>query len=243
MTREEQIVDYFINNPESSMKEMESVLHISKSTIQRTLSSSRVKLIPIPSTGRIIGEQLEVNRLNGQRRGGRTTFAKYDHIKNADGTFNGLQPTGSKEDKEQVKRSDIVKIVITCVDTGMIFSMNELANYFSGLYQPGYIYRALTDPRVIEIFGENQAKNIINHLEYNQGTFYQKIGSLDLSLIDRISLADRQREVFLYRYNNGDIRSADEVSEHFGISRAAVLKLENKVITILERYMESKKEI
>jgi predicted DNA-binding protein YlxM (UPF0122 family) len=241
MTREEIVTNYFIENPEASMIEMESELHISKSTIQRILSSSEIRLMKIPSTGKTIGEQLAFNKMLGKRKGGRTTFERYDAIQNEDGTFNGLNPTSSKTKKEPAKRGDIVKIVLTFVSSGMIISINELTKVLNDEFKPSYVYRALTDPRVEEIFGIDVAADIRKHLEYNQMTFYQKVDGLDLSLLDKIKLSDKQREAFAYRYNDGDIRSADEVAEHFNVSRAAILKLESKVLTVFEKYMESKK--
>ena len=241
MTRDESVIKYFLENPEASMKEMESALRISKSTIQRVLSNERVKLMHIPSSGRTVGEQLQINKNMGRRKGGRTTFARYDHIQNSDGTFNGLRPTETKKPKEPAKRGDIIKIVLTFVDSKMTLTINELTHAFNDEYKPSYVYRALTDPRVEEIFGTEVAQDIANHLEYNQSTIYRKVGDLDLSLLDNIKLSDKQREAFEYRYNNGNFRTADEVDDHFGVSRAAILKLESKVLTVFERYMESQK--
>ena len=42
-------------------------------------------------------------------------------------------------------------------------------------------------------------------------------------------------------WGGGTDLTLDEVAEHFGVSRAAILKLESKVLTVFERYMESQK--
>jgi hypothetical protein len=226
--REAVVVDYFLNHPTAYINEIVEATGIPKSSVQRYLQSNEDRIIP--ELNITIGQQLELNKSQGRRKGGINSFRNNDPVRDAQGKFIGLQQTSSTIDKEEKKRRDI-KMLCTYFLENPTVTMDEMADIFKelGMYTSDYIYNCITDSRVVEIMGEEKEKLIREKLAINHRSFARKIGSIDISsIIDSIELDDVERTIYNKRYLEN--LSLDEVAEILGLSRARVVALEDKLV-------------
>ena len=86
MTRDEDIIDYFMMHPESFIKDIARATNISRSTIQRTLNKYLYKTLP---NGNTIGDQLKINKIKGNINGGIQSSIMALSIKDDEGKFIG----------------------------------------------------------------------------------------------------------------------------------------------------------
>jgi len=86
MIRDDFIVNYFMEHPDSFIKDIAIETQISRSTIQRTLNKYSHKIL---ANGNTIGEQLIINKTKGNLYGGITSAKMTLSIKDSDGKFIG----------------------------------------------------------------------------------------------------------------------------------------------------------
>ncbi len=241
------VVDYFLEHPTATNLEISQQTAISKSSVQRYLSAVDVKGIPIPGTGRTIAEQIQFNTKKARQKGGRNTFQKYSAQKNEAGHFVGIAEDSLSEDKEEAKRQDIRNIILY-FSKNPYKTIEEIAGDLSSVkignakkvYTRDYVYRCLTDPRVGEMFGEDMAQQILSQLDQNRyGLLRKTNGSLDPSYYDEAGLTEKEKEVLLFRFQDGNILSASEVAEHFGVSKTTILNLEDSAIAKILHYQQA----
>lgn len=165
--KEKEAVEYFIKNPDLFISEISRDLNISKSSIQRYLQKNSARVITV--RGITIGEQLEINKSKGNKKGGETSFQKNDFVKAKDGTFIGCKKTKSKIDKVKRKETDI-KLISTYYLQNKDLSLEDLTNLFTevGLYSKSYVYDCLTGERTKEVLGEDTYNEIISNLSKNR---------------------------------------------------------------------------
>lgn len=232
------VVSYFINNPTASMIEISENTGISKSSVQRILNKSEYSNIIIKSTGNTIKEQLELNKLNGKRKGGRNYFQNNESIKDESGKFAGSKFVEADVDNEAEKQSDI-KLIVEYFLYNPNNTMEQIANFLNQehnkKYTKSYVYDCLLDNRVEELYGPIVKKTIKEQLSYNQQSFYKKFGflSIDLQTLSLYNLTDEEISLLLYRFNNGDLRTTEETAKHFNCSRTVIEKVENRIMNII----------
>lgn len=241
LERKELVVSYFLEYPNLTLQEISKVTGISSSSCQRYLNLPEYRGIVIPRTGNTIADQLKVNKALGNKQGGRTTFKRYKTQKDESGKFIGLIKNESGIDSEENKKQDIINIV-------KYFSMNpyltldEIEDFFGGLYTSDYIYDCLTDSRVEEIFGRIISSAITEQLSKNNYSILKKYNGLwDKDIFVKAGLTEREIDILMYRYSMGDIHSAEATGIKFGISKSAVTKTEDTAIKKLKKYEESLK--
>lgn len=233
--KEKLVVSYFVNHPESFISEVSLQTGVSKSSVQRYLKKHGNILI---SEGKTINDQLTENRKRGQYQGGIQSFKNNDCLKDKNGRFIGSTPTVSTDDKEVKKREDI-KIICTYYLNHKSFTLDEVASAFHELfgYTSDYVYDCLLDSRVVSVMGEEKAKEIDENLEHNRNSFCKKISDIGVEL-SQITFASNltalEENIFLQRLNNPNL-SLDEVASFYHLSRAAVLKHENKAISKIQK--------
>ena len=135
MNSKEKVVEYFLQNPTASNIEISAHTGVSKSSVQRYLSDPSIGDIPIPQLDRTISEQILVNTRAARQKGGRTTFKKYAAQKNESGKFIGLAKEEVTTDKEEIKRKDIVSIVLW-FSKNPYYTIDQLALSLDGIYTP-----------------------------------------------------------------------------------------------------------
>lgn len=221
---------YFIEHPTAYISEISEQTGISKSSIQRYLKKNG-ELFTVD--GKTISEQLLDNMRRGQHKGGIQSFKNNDFIKDDKGHFIGNAPTKTEEDKELKKREDI-KRICTYYLSNKNLTLDDLAATFFELfgYTRDYVYDCLLDPRVLTIMGEDKAKEIEKTLEYNQNSFLRKLmeANIDVNNISAFSeLTELEKNIFMIRFNNFST-SLDEIALELNLSRATILKYENRAI-------------
>ena len=97
MSRDELIIDYFMKNPDSFIKEIAEATRISRSTIQRTLNKYLNRILP---NGNTIGEQLRINKIKGNLNGGIQSSIMTLSIKDEEGKFVGSIKVSSDFDRK-----------------------------------------------------------------------------------------------------------------------------------------------
>lgn len=242
ISRDNLVIGYFLDNPTATIKQISNVTGESSSTIQRILNAPEHVGILISKTDRTIKDQLLHNKLMGNSKGGRTTFESYDAVKDQEGKFVGLSETQTSG-KEAAKENQVVEIAL-------IFSKNphltidELADLLDGDISRDLVYDCLTDSRIFEIFGSIFANSIRDRLEQNLYSILKKLPiNFDIEMLAEIDLTDREKDVISRRLGYGKgLVSMDLVAADLEISRAMVLKIENRAINKIQKYF-SEKEI
>ena len=229
--KERIVVSYFISHPEAYISEISTHTGISKSSVQRYLKKyGSISL----ADGKTINDQLSENQRRGQHQGGVQSFKKNDFIKDEQGHFAGSVSSVSDVDKEAKKREDIKRICICYLDNKS-YTLDELASLFYDLYgyTRDYVYDCLLDSSVPEVIGEEKSREIEINLSHNRTSFCRKLleAEVDLNQIPTLSgLTELEECIFMERLQNPEI-SLDEVAASYHLSRAAVIKHENKAIS------------
>ena len=155
------VLSYLQEHPNAYIGEISDATSIPKSTVQRYLESFKDRIIL--KTNLTVKEQLKLNKLRGQRKGGMISFENNDTIKDSKGRFTGSVKSIS-EDKELQKQKDILVIGTFYLYRKQI-SLQELADEISslgtyGTYTKDYVYDCLTDQRLSGLLGEDAAREI-----------------------------------------------------------------------------------
>lgn len=236
------VINYFLDNPTSSILEISDKTGVSKSSCQRYLTLPQYSNIIIEKTGRTISEQLKFNKLMGNRKGGRTTFNTFAAKKDESGKFVGLIKEPTRINAEENKQKDIIKIV-TYFSKNSYSTLDQIACFFDNIYTHDYIYDCLNDPRVEEIFGMDIASAITQQLSNNNYGILKKYqGVWDENLFKSAGLSEQEISILLYRFSNGQIRSAEDTAHNFGISKTRVNVIENSAIKKIEEYQKEVKK-
>lgn len=166
------VLEYLLEHPYAFIAEIAEETKISKSSVQRYLDS--FSDVIIPATNQTVKDQLRINKLRGQRKGGITSFENNDSIKDESGKFIG-SVKAQTTDKELQKQKDIIFISNYYLMKGQI-SLQELANELSeiGIYTKDYVYDCLTDQRLSGLIGEYQADEIARRLREARPTNMEK---------------------------------------------------------------------
>ena len=147
--------------------------------------------------------------------------------------------TISDFDKEEIKRKDIVSIVLW-FSKNPYYTIDQLALSLDGIYTPDYVYKCLNDPRVGEIFGNLIAKSITQQLDDNRYGILRKFeNSWGVELFECAGLTDREKEILQYRFSSEGIHSADAAARQFGVSKTAITKAEDSALKKIQAYQES----
>ena len=229
------VVNYFIENPTSTMIEISDSIGISKSSVQRILNKDEYSDIYIDKTGRTIKEQLTHNLNMGKKKGGKNSFQYNIALKDNDGKFIGSIENYDYIDNEEIKQQDIELIVeYYCThSTDTLESIVEqINNKYNKKYTKAYVYNCLLDPRVEALFEPIVSEEIKNQLSNNYQGFFKKFGfiSMDLETLSKYDLTDREIAILLYRFNNGKIKSTQEAATHFNCSKTVITKIEDKAL-------------
>ena len=155
-------LEYLLEHPYAFIAEISRATGISKSSVQRYLES--FSDVIIPETNQTVKDQLRINKLRGQRKGGITSFENNDQVKDESGKFIGSIKAQS-QDKELQKQKDILFISTYYLSKGQI-SLQDLASELSeiGIYTKDYVYDCLTDQRLSGLIGETSAMEITRRL-------------------------------------------------------------------------------
>ena len=229
------VVDFFKNNPTASIIDIGNSTGVSKSSVQRILNKPSYCNIIIPLTGNTIRDQLALNKLNGRKKGGINSFNNIIILRDDSGKIIGSMVDTTGIDKEKNKQDDIVKIV-KFFEINQYYTLGQIASELN--YSRDYVYDCLTSPKVEEIFGHTVSVFIIDTLNNNNYGFLKKFSDkLDLDLFESAGLTEREIQVILCRYNNGEIQSSDAVARILGCSRQAITSTENRALVKLESYL------
>lgn len=237
------VVDFFLENPTSSMIAISGSIGVSKSTVQRILNKECFSSIIIPSTGRTIKEQLAHNLSMGKKKGGKNSFQYNTAIKDENGKFVGSVFNYDYIDHEAIKQQNIELIVkYYCYNPNE--TLEDIVEQINKLYDKeftkAYVYDCLLDSRVEALFGPIVSEEIKNQLSYNVQGFFRKFGfiSMDENTLSMYNLNEREIAVLLYRFNDGKLKSTQETAEYFNCSKTVITKIENsalkKINTICE---------
>jgi hypothetical protein len=126
--KQEIVINYFMEHPTMYINDIANATGIPKSTVQRYLQNNDDLIIP--GTNLTIREQLKLNKMNGQKKGGINSFRNNDHIKDENGKFIGSVQTTSTIDKEENKRLDI-KLLCTYFLEHSTLTMDEMNHIFN----------------------------------------------------------------------------------------------------------------
>ena len=193
--KQRRVVEYFLENPTSSMDMVAAATKISKSSCQRYLTMPEYSSILIPSTGNTIEQQLKANRLLGNQKGGRTTFATHTVQKDESGKFVGTVKDAEDVEKEAKKKDDIKRIV-RYFSQHPYDTLDAMVEFFDKVYTRDYIYACLNDPRVDELFGKLIARAVRQQLADNRYSIMQKFeDNWGQELFDAAGLSEREIEI------------------------------------------------
>lgn len=164
--KKEIVISYLESNPYAYISEISDATGIPKSSIQRYLEKEKSRIIL--STGNTIQEQLKLNKLRGQRKGGIISFENNDSVKDEKGRFVGTTKT-SFQGKTEQKLKDIMFIALYYLARPQI-SLQDMADELEvyGKYTKDYIYDCLTDQRLASLVGQDNADQINRRLEENR---------------------------------------------------------------------------
>lgn len=242
-SKQRRVIDYFMENPQATILDISAATGISKSSCQRYLNMPEYMNMIIPSTGNTIAEQLMANKVAGNQKGGRTTFLTHTVQKDAAGKFIGTTRDESDENKEELKREDIIRIVRYFSQNPYV-TLDGIAEYFDKIYTRSYIYACLNDPRVDELFGKLIASAIKQQLDNNRYGIRRKFGdNWGQELFDAAGLSEREVSILNLRFTEDIIHSAEEVAYNLGITRQMVLKIEDRAFNKLEEYQRQKGDV
>ena len=155
------VLSYLQDHPTAYIGEISDATGIPKSTVQRYLEGFKDRIIL--KTNLTVKEQLKLNKLRGQRKGGITSFENNDTVKDERGRFTGSIKSTS-EDKELQKQKDILVIGTYYLYRKQI-SLQEVADELTkigtyGTFTKDYVYDCLTDQRLSGLMGEDSAREI-----------------------------------------------------------------------------------
>lgn len=241
--KHKRVIQYFLDNPNASMDMIAAATKISKSSCQRYLSMPEYSSILIPSTGNTIEQQLKANKLLGNQKGGRTTFATHTVQKDESGKFVGTQKDVEDVDKEAKKRDDIKRIV-RYFSQHPYDTLDTMVEFFDKVYTRDYIYACLNDPRVDELFGKLIARAVRQQLDDNRYSIMQKFeDNWGQDLFIAAGLSEREIEILNLRFSNNVITSADAVALQLQITHQMVSRIENRALGKLEEYQKQKGDV
>ena len=241
--KQRRVIQYFLDNPNASMDMIAAATKISKSSCQRYLSMPEYSSILIPSTGNTIEQQLKANKLLGNQKGGRTTFATHTVQKDESGKFVGTQKDVEDVDKEAKKRDDIKRIV-RYFSQNPYDTLDTMVEFFDKVYTRDYIYACLNDPRVDELFGKLIARAVRQQLDDNRYSIMQKFeDNWGQDLFIAAGLSEREIEILNLRFSNNVITSADAVALQLQITHQMFSRIENRALGKLEEYQKQKGDV
>jgi len=233
--KNELVVNYFLENPTSTMIEISNSICVSKSTVQRILNKECFSSLIIPSTGRTIKEQLSHNLSMGKKKGGKNSFQYNTAIKDENGKFVGSVFNYDYIDHEAIKQQNI-ELIVKYYCYNSTESLEEIVEKINELYNKDftkdYVYDCLLDSRVEALFGPIVSEEIKNQLSYNVHGFFRKFGfiSMDKQTLSMYNLNEREIAVLLYRFNDGKLKSTQETAEHFNCSKTVITNIENSAL-------------
>ena len=237
------VIQYFLDHPTSTMEQIASATNISKSSCQRYLTLPGYASLIVPSTGKTIEEQLKTNKLLGNQRGGRNTFANYTVQKDESGRFVSTKKDVEDVDKEAKKRDDIKRIV-KYFSKHPYDTLDTMVEFFDKVYTRDYIYACLNDPRVDELFGKLIARAVRQQLDDNRYSIMQKFeDNWGQDLFIDAGLSEREIEILNLRFSKDVITSAEAVALQLQITHQMVSKIENRALGKLEEYQKQKGDV
>ncbi len=241
--KKKKIIDYFLENPTATIIDISNATGISKSSVQRYLNDPIYMNILIPKTGKTVAEQLKLNKIVGNQKGGRTTFLTHSVQQDAAGKFIGTSRDTTEENKEERKREDIIKFARYFSQNPYV-TLEEMAEYFDKIYTKSYIYDCLNDPRVEELFGKLIADALHRQLEQNKYNIRRKFeDNWGQQLFEEAGLTEREIEVLNLRFSGDIIRSAEDVGRELNVSKTLITRIEDQALEKLKAYKRDEKKI
>ena len=156
MTKKERmIIEYIKKHPYAQIGEISEKTYISKSSVDRCLD--KYKNIIIPSTKLTIEEQMRENRIMNRKESSQELI---------------------KENEQ--KRQDIIFICnyyLVNYPMTLVEITKELED--SRMYTKSYIYKCLTDSRVVELLGKEKAKELSIKLKISRYALSRKRTALE----------------------------------------------------------------
>ena len=174
--KEKIVVDYFLENPNSYIKDIVQVTGFSFSSVQRYLEKHRQEMIP--SLEITIEEKMKQNKLDGQRKGGTEYFSHHQSLKDSKGRFIGCIKS-SEEDRELKKKLDILFIVHYYLDH-YPKTLTEIAKDLQEYgYQRSYIHDCLHDSRLTTLLKEEELRELSQKLSSSRTSYMRKKKTLE----------------------------------------------------------------
>ena len=241
--KQKKVITYFIENPTSTMEMIAAATNISKSSCQRYLTMPEYSNILIPSTRNTIEEQLRANKLLGNQKGGRNTFATHTVQKDESGKFVGTKKDTEEVDKEAKKRDDIKRIV-RYFSQHPYDTLDTMVEIYYKVYTRDYIYACLNDPRVDELFGKLIAKAVRQQLADNRYSIMKKFeDNWGQELFVAAGLTEREIQILNLRFSNNVITSVEAVALQLQVTHQMISKIENQALGKLEEYQKQKGDV
>ena len=190
-----------------------------------------------------IEEQLKTNRLLGNQKGGRNTFATHTVQKDESGKFVGTKKDTEEVDKEAKKRDDIKRIV-RYFSQHPYDTLDTIVEFFDKVYTRDYIYACLNDPRVDELFGKLIAKAVRQQLADNRYSIMKKFeDNWGQELFVAAGLTEREIQILNLRFSNNVITSVEAVALQLQVTHQMISKIENQALGKLEEYQKQKGDV
>lgn len=218
-TKEQIVFEFFVEHPTAYISEIAASTGISKSSIQRYLQKRAKSLL---DNGLTIGEQLQLNKDRGRKKGGEISFQNNEPTRDENGKFTGSVSSPTADNKVEAKKQDIIFLCTYYYDHFPI-TFEQMAEDLKDIphFTKDYIYDCLTSPYLEEILGEEFAEEIRIKLDSSRNTFIKKVGHAVATLPD--DLSPRERIVAGLRANNVD---QNEVERMLGLSKGEVQSIE-----------------
>lgn len=222
LEKEKLVLEYFMNHPNSFIRDIAEETGVPKSSVQRYLQKYSIIRL---STGLTIEEQLKKNQNLGRQKGGIHYFQNNAPIRDENGKFTGSEYSPSDVDKVEAKKRDILFLATYYIDHYPI-TCDEMSKQLEELgYTKDYIYHCLTSASLGEIIGESLAEEVDERLTSARYSFDKKVGSRHID--EEISLTPREEVIASLRKQN---TSQKQVGRILGVSRGTIQKWESRMI-------------
>ncbi len=221
--KEQLVVDYFKQHPDTYIEEISRETAIPRSSIQRYLHSHQNDIIPERHIS--IGEQLRKNKQRGHKKGGNSFFQNNVSTKDEKGHFTGSKREHKRKDKIEEKKKNILYITKLFLENPTI-TLEEFERQLFPLTKD-YIYDCLTSQRTKEIIGEEIYNIIKELLRRNQYSFERKIKETPIEYLDRLELTEIEKKIIELRQQGV---SQEEIACRLNLSHTTIMEYENRVI-------------
>ena len=216
--KELRVLEYFLEHPTTYIKEIAEETGIPRSSVQRYLQ--KYEDVLIPSCGRTIREQLEINRRNGQREGGKNFFLRHNATKGKNGRFTGS--ILSEENNLERKKIDIY-LICNYYLLSYPISLTDFQKELRGCFTKDYLYDCLTCSLAIDVMGVAEFQKIQKCLCHSKSSYVYKKEGVSIPCE---GLTEEEKEILFLRE---DDLSLEEIGKKFGLSKTSIGVREDKI--------------